>query len=160
MESTLSSLTGQLPHVTDVYYYFLCYHACLFKKKIRICQASLHSEPGKGAANSRTSSTGPSRGSSGQVITDALGGSPKPRFPLSGVSPSPTAGGWCWQLSQSVGWEGVETTLSQIHFCKCSEAPACPTAAGTTADEKDGRTGGHRLCWEWLLLVVLWFCAR
>lgn len=77
-----------------------------------------------------------------------------------GCLPPPTAGGWGWQLSQSVAWEGVETTLSQIHFCKSSEAPACPTAAGTTADEKDGRTGGHRLCWEWLLLVVLWFCAR
>lgn len=48
MKPTLSSLTGQLPHVTDVYYYVLCYNACLFKRKLGSVKHHYTVNPEKG----------------------------------------------------------------------------------------------------------------
>lgn len=70
MKFTLSLLTGQLPHVTEVYYYFLCYNACLLKRKLGSVKYHYTMNPEKPMAVRQASS--PAATAMGGVCLGAL----------------------------------------------------------------------------------------
>lgn len=72
MKFTLSLLTGQLPHVAEVYYYFLCYNACLLKRKLGSVEYHYTMNPEKGQPMAVRQASGPAETAMGGVCLGTL----------------------------------------------------------------------------------------
>lgn len=119
LKCTLSSLTGQLPHVTDVRYYFLCGNVCLFRRKLGLSGTITQRTPQRGRQRQRIKLAS-RRGSHGEhssaaVIADVRRTAPHRGFPP-GDSPHlvPAAEGRIWYNL----WLEEQAPLLQVSCCR------------------------------------------